>query len=118
MRTKGKVAKVSWEFAPVVIPKRVIVSGTLSSAEKLLFGIIMNLCDSPFGCIATNKFLGNIMGCNAVNAYKKLHNLISQNYIISEYNEQTGVRTLTIAEKYRQINCEETHTKVIKLYRY
>lgn len=111
-----KKEKISWELAPIIIPKRVIVSGRITSTEKLLFGIILNLSENPIGCIATNKYLGMLMCCGISHIQKKIQNLVTHGYITNEYDEPSAIRKLTIVNKYKEIISIEKHEKIMRFY--
>lgn len=82
-----------------VIPADVLYDDDLTSNEKLLYGIISNLCNAQGYCWASNFYLSSLMNCSERAIQNWILNLVNKEYLAREtVDEQrklyiTGGRT-------------------------
>jgi len=77
--------EVKFGLPGIYIPAEVFLNPNLTLSEKMTFGLIKSLSKSSKGCWATNRYLGNLLGCSKNHITKILQKLNENHYIIIKW---------------------------------
>ncbi len=73
-----------------IIPADVLYDRDLAMADKILYGVISNLCNQKGYCWATNAYLGEVMGLKKDTISKSISRLREHGYLIDFYESRGG----------------------------
>ncbi len=115
-RTKyAKKEKAALRIPDISIPPQVLFNPSLTSTEKLLFGILQNLAQEEEGCCrASNNYLGNLLGVGSQTVSNSIAKLKRYEFIEVSMEEQNGFninRKIFINPKFSKIR----HDAMVKI---
>lgn len=102
-----------------VITAEILYNKELTDKQKILMAVISNLSNEQGYCFATNKFLGNLLNCDALTVSRNLSFLEEKKYInrVMVLNEDGSLkyRALTVLppELKNQGGYDETYRGVV-----
>ncbi len=100
-----------------LIPDKVDLDKNISPNSKRLMGRIISLNSSQIGCIASNRYLAELIGVSIPSLKRYLKELKQADYIIIDFKERkTGTQDIRIIIPSSNIlhNMKETKTALNK----
>lgn len=97
-----------------VIPSPVLFHPTLSSTEKLLFGVVSSLTNQYGHCFASNEYLGNLLDISADRASRCLAVLKREKFIRIDIERHDNGTTRTIHLNHVAARMAKTTGGVVK----
>ena len=77
----------------IIIPQKILEDDTLTSTDKLVYGIILRLTRCNGYCWATNQYIADILHINSRTVSTCIRKLREQNYIKSSRNKNDKFKT-------------------------